>query len=260
MHPDADAFLDAIFDAPADDTPRLVYADWLAEHGQEHYAQFIRLQCAAAREQLWSAEANRLWEEIGRVWNRLYHEWLPAIQMGWPYCGNEITLDAIHFHRGFLSHKVTITTESLAFVKQCAQWIPTPTFRLHARNNEHAANALASDPVLRRVTDFSLDLDAVWSSPSGLTHHAWISTAVVNPLLSSPHFCNVRKLDLSGPYLSTSTWNLLLEAPNLASVEELSVYCWRPNGGDVPEDAVLSSKPLVSQLRYRFREVSIETA
>ena len=46
MHPEADAFLDAIFDNPDDDTPRLVYADWLQEHGQENYAQFIRLQCA----------------------------------------------------------------------------------------------------------------------------------------------------------------------------------------------------------------------
>src|SRR5438094_4748150 len=46
---DADALLDAIFDNPDDDTPRLVYADWLQEHGQANYAEFIRLQCAAAR-------------------------------------------------------------------------------------------------------------------------------------------------------------------------------------------------------------------
>jgi uncharacterized protein (TIGR02996 family) len=42
MHPEADAFLDAIFDHPDDDTPRLVYADWLQEGGYEDYAQFIR--------------------------------------------------------------------------------------------------------------------------------------------------------------------------------------------------------------------------
>ena len=47
MHPEADAFLDAIFDHPDDDTPRLVYADWLQEHGQEDYAQFIRLSIRA---------------------------------------------------------------------------------------------------------------------------------------------------------------------------------------------------------------------
>jgi uncharacterized protein (TIGR02996 family) len=260
MHPEAEALLNAIYDHPDDDTPRLVYADWLQEHGQENYAQFIRLQCAAAREQLWRAEANRLWEEIGRVWYRLYYEWLPAMQIGWPFCGNEITLDAIHFRRGFLSHGVSITTDVLAFVEHCVAWIPTPTFHLHARNNEHAATVLAANPVLRRVRQLSFDVDAVWFYPSGLTHHTWTSTAVVNPLLYSPHLCNVRELDLSGPYLSTSTVNVLLDAPNLDSVEELTVYCFQPNGGELPNDAVLQPKPLRSQLRSRFREVSIETA
>lgn len=47
MHSEADAFLDAIFDHPDDDTHRLVYADWLEEHGQGNYAQFIRLSVKA---------------------------------------------------------------------------------------------------------------------------------------------------------------------------------------------------------------------
>ena len=36
--------LTAIADAPDDDTPRLVYADWLDEHNQPERAEFIRLQ------------------------------------------------------------------------------------------------------------------------------------------------------------------------------------------------------------------------
>ncbi len=40
-----EAFLRAIFDAPDDDTPRLVYADFLQENGEEERAQFIRWQC-----------------------------------------------------------------------------------------------------------------------------------------------------------------------------------------------------------------------
>lgn len=43
------AFLDAIRDAPDDDTPRLVFADWLEEHGQPERAEFIRVQCELAR-------------------------------------------------------------------------------------------------------------------------------------------------------------------------------------------------------------------
>jgi uncharacterized protein (TIGR02996 family) len=35
------AFLQAILDSPDDDTPRLVYADWLDEHGQTERAEFL---------------------------------------------------------------------------------------------------------------------------------------------------------------------------------------------------------------------------
>jgi uncharacterized protein (TIGR02996 family) len=44
-----DAFLQAILDAPDDETPRLVYADWLEDNGDEARGRLIRAQCAAAR-------------------------------------------------------------------------------------------------------------------------------------------------------------------------------------------------------------------
>jgi uncharacterized protein (TIGR02996 family) len=42
-------FLAAIRAAPEDDAPRLVYADWLDEHGQSERAEFIRVQVELAR-------------------------------------------------------------------------------------------------------------------------------------------------------------------------------------------------------------------
>lgn len=41
---DGDALLRAILEYPAEDTPRLVYADWLQENGDEEQAEFIRVQ------------------------------------------------------------------------------------------------------------------------------------------------------------------------------------------------------------------------
>ena len=41
-------FLRAILDDPDDDGVRLVYADWLDEHGQPERAEFIRVQCELA--------------------------------------------------------------------------------------------------------------------------------------------------------------------------------------------------------------------
>lgn len=43
------ALLRAICDNPDDDTPRLVFADWLQENGEEDRAEFIRVQCEVAR-------------------------------------------------------------------------------------------------------------------------------------------------------------------------------------------------------------------
>jgi uncharacterized protein (TIGR02996 family) len=42
---DRAAFLAAIIVEPDDDLPRLVYADWLDEHGEPERAEFIRVQC-----------------------------------------------------------------------------------------------------------------------------------------------------------------------------------------------------------------------
>ena len=46
IHP---GFLQAICEEPDDDAHRLVYADWLDDHGDADRAEFIRLQCALAR-------------------------------------------------------------------------------------------------------------------------------------------------------------------------------------------------------------------
>ena len=43
------SFLQAIRDDPADDVPRLVFADWLDDAGEYDRAEFIRIQCELAR-------------------------------------------------------------------------------------------------------------------------------------------------------------------------------------------------------------------
>src|SRR5262245_10554315 len=45
---EGDALYRAILDAPDDDAPRLVWADWLEENGDPEWAAFIRLQCEQA--------------------------------------------------------------------------------------------------------------------------------------------------------------------------------------------------------------------
>lgn len=49
MLDEREAFLRAIFDSPDDDTPRLVYADWLEEHDFPDHAGLIRIQCELSK-------------------------------------------------------------------------------------------------------------------------------------------------------------------------------------------------------------------
>src|SRR5436190_15862505 len=42
---DGEALLRAVVVAPRDDAPRLIYADWLDEHGQAEAAEYIRACC-----------------------------------------------------------------------------------------------------------------------------------------------------------------------------------------------------------------------
>jgi uncharacterized protein (TIGR02996 family) len=74
MVSEADAFLAAIFAQPNDDTPRLVYADWLEEHEQASYAQFIRLSCQLVRTTLPPDDRTRLRRERYELWKRIVRE------------------------------------------------------------------------------------------------------------------------------------------------------------------------------------------
>lgn len=57
---DHDALLAAVLAAPADDLPRLVYADWLDEHGDPDRAAFIRTQVRLASADPWEPAAVRV--------------------------------------------------------------------------------------------------------------------------------------------------------------------------------------------------------
>jgi uncharacterized protein (TIGR02996 family) len=56
-------FLRAIAAEPAEDAPRVVFADWLEERGQARRAEFIRVQCELSRT---FADAGRRWELLER--------------------------------------------------------------------------------------------------------------------------------------------------------------------------------------------------
>ena len=75
-HPDGAALLANVWANPHDDLPRLVYADWLDDHGDGERAEFIRLQIA--RE---AAEA--LGDDVGDAEHRREGELFARNGRGW---------------------------------------------------------------------------------------------------------------------------------------------------------------------------------
>lgn len=92
MHPTQRALLKAVAAAPNDDTPRLVYADWLDEHAPElpnkereataARAEMIRVQCELARLSEEDTEARWLYEYL-RTHGELYDSGKRAKRVDW---------------------------------------------------------------------------------------------------------------------------------------------------------------------------------
>ncbi len=69
-------FLADIIEHPDDDTPRLIYADWLEDHGEPERGEFIRVQCEMARRRAGPAgpvPADSPWLQNDRCYQALYH-------------------------------------------------------------------------------------------------------------------------------------------------------------------------------------------
>jgi len=118
---DGDALLRAILDDPDDDAPRLVYADWLDEHGDSSRAAFIRTQIELAR--LPADDPGRdgrvqtertLWRANRTAWTA----WVPR----WARVGE--------FRRGFLEEIRCQAADFLAEVDQIFRQTPLLNVRL----------------------------------------------------------------------------------------------------------------------------------
>ena len=89
--PDREAFLAAIRAEPESDAPRLIYADWLDDHGEAARAEFIRLGCELARAAFGVAPPAK---------NRRYRELLEAHAAEWVPCYDDSRCE-VRFRRGF---------------------------------------------------------------------------------------------------------------------------------------------------------------
>jgi uncharacterized protein (TIGR02996 family) len=190
---DEAAFLRTIAAAPADDAPRLVYADWLEGRGDPR-GTFIRVQCALAALPAGDHRRHDLEEAARRLLAGHAAEWTRDIAgrvSGW------------YFHRGFVEE---ITLPAAAFLEHAADLLRSGlihTVRLHDVGD--LAPALARFAALGQVAH--LDLCGNRLGDDGIA-----------VLARSDAVRRLRELDLSFNSLSNGGLQALLDAgswPNL---------------------------------------------
>jgi uncharacterized protein (TIGR02996 family) len=195
----ADAFTQAIIESPEDDVPRLVYADWLEEHGDPR-GEFLRAQCLLAR----LNEADPRWPGLKRREAELLarHEadWLGAWRGRagrWAFQRGRLMVEL-----GDPSALSVLENEA-----ETAAW--TEGARLWGRCLSGPASALSSPALLRLV---ALDLSAHGLQEDGPA-----------ALAATPYVANVRALNLSGCGLRPQGLAALAASAHLTRVTALDL-------------------------------------
>jgi uncharacterized protein (TIGR02996 family) len=217
-------FLKAILDAPDDDAPRLIYADWLDEEGDSDRAEFIRLQCV--RERMQAADPRRpaclareqsLLAEHGPRW---------AGPLRW-------VVSSYRYRRGFIEQVAADGQTFLDHARTLFEAAPVRAVRL--RGAGPVIGPLAMCPYLARLT--ALELRG--------SYHDAIGPAGARELAQSPFVAGLTALDLPQNNLGAAGAAALAASPFLAAVTSLSL---RQNGVRTEGVRALAGSPLFAHL------------
>jgi uncharacterized protein (TIGR02996 family) len=144
---EGDALYRAILADPDDDTPRLAYADWLCENGEDDRAEFIRVQCELARNPTLALRAKEkaLWALHGEQWLA------PLKAQGQPLYGGAHG----EFRRGFVEVVWMPASDFRARAEELFDRLPVRELRV-VRCDATEFGKLVTYPLLGRLTGLDL--------------------------------------------------------------------------------------------------------
>jgi uncharacterized protein (TIGR02996 family) len=237
------AFLQAILENPADDTARLIYADWLEDRGN-HRGEFIRVQCELAQLRPAggpvSADDSRgvkLENRERELLGQHADEWLgplPALASihGWRRGFIEgVTLNADVFlaradelfRWGPVVHEVTLlwAAEHMKPLAACRHLSRLTSLRFATdRITAAGAQALAGSPHLARLAELSFG----GSPPSlGRGDANEIGDEGAQALAASPKLAPLINLDLSFDRIGDAGARALATSPHFAQLTWLDL-------------------------------------
>jgi uncharacterized protein (TIGR02996 family) len=241
------AFWSAIRANPLDDTPRLVYADWLQEHSDETRAEFIRVQCALAllgpdrrrgRKQRLPLESQEalLLTKYREAWFSQFRARLKGSNRWDP--GDE-WLDRLPFRRGFVDamHLGLASAGALALAGDELEPVDRIGVMECAANYESkSVAAITQWSGAGCVVWFSIananDKDVISVIHPGylrnLSHlglwYGTVSDKGVVQLAESPLVASLRSMDLQDNPITDAGAFALAESPHLSKLTRLALH------------------------------------
>jgi uncharacterized protein (TIGR02996 family) len=206
-----EAFLQAIFAEPAEDTHRLAYADWLEEHGGpagQARAEFIRVQIELARLAPDDARGAELRKREKKLWEANRSSWLEAVP-------RSLRRPDLSFHRGFLEEMHLTAAALLRHGEALFRQHPIRRVHLDDQLQPQEASKLAVCPFLARLTALSFPPGGYWGGYWDLT--------VPRVLLGTPYLAQLTELRMARSGLGRRGAALLAASPVLKNLRTLDL-------------------------------------
>lgn len=222
----ARGFLDYIVANIDEDIPRLVFADWLQEQGQEDRAEFIRVQVDRARLPAWNPAQVHLRVREEQLLKRYGEEWLAELPApeGARWEG---------FRRGIIAEVSFASYEAMrATAHACRAVAPVEaaTVRWPRRREAREAGEPIAELRELNLTGRAASVDEIrWLAASPqlatlrvLTARGLWADGFVS-LMASPHLANLRTFRLPNNDLGNTGITALIRAASLTGLEELDL-------------------------------------
>lgn len=274
---DERALLAAIWEHPHEDTPRLMYADWLQENGQPERAEFIRVQCELAPLDEWDEKRPTLEKREKKLLKQFEKAWrakLPAdlrkspFRRGFvapeqrkmdvkPFCGLPISAfsDAPAWDYTIEGHRAEIPK-----IAKCRPLVRIGSLKFWSGVTAAGAARVLASPHLRNVRSLSLGFVAEWAKGlaalaanttvenlAGLDLQNGLDDAAAAVIGSSPSFAKLQSFSVYQHTLTPKGLRSIFDSAHLGNLTELTIPAWYGTDG---AKAIAKSRP-----KFRLRKL-----
>jgi uncharacterized protein (TIGR02996 family) len=196
--------LEDILANPSDDVPRLIYADWLDDHGgpsEQARAELIRLQITLASLRSGDERRPEFEAQERRLRKRHERQWLGDLREH---------VHAWQFARGFVVHLALDASALLRCHDEIARTHPIHSLRLTNARERGILASLAEKPLLARLR--ALDLS-----------NNCLGRADVEAMLNSPHLAHLEELRFNDNPYGYDAILAVVESRELAQLRTLEM-------------------------------------